>query len=432
MSALTRGFRNVYRNQVRTLIVIIILSLSIAVFLTMIIVDEGVNDEIEDVEMSVGTEILVRPAGTFGGFSVGGRPGGGGGGGMGGEQDYLDEDIIADIKTIDHVDVVEKKLTLMELERRSLITGIETDAPLIASDGSIAPLIEGTDLSNYSSSANVVIISTNFTQDNSVGLGDNITINGTEVKIVGIFASETRFGGRTIFMPILAAQRALELEDKLSEVSVTVDSIDNVDYVYDELREKFDAEEVDIVHPGDENNEVIASLETIADNSAIGAIVALAIGCIIVFFIMMLVTRERRREIGTLKAIGASDGDVLKQFMIEAMTIAVIGAAIGLLIASIGGNAIADAMVGEDEEEDPGTPDWLTEDQARGFKQMQSERLAAEGEDTGEVLSSISYSFSVISIVYAFGAAIVIGSLGILYPAIQASRMRPVEALRDE
>jgi len=429
MSALTRGFRNVYRNQVRTGIVIIILSLSIAVFLTMIIVDEGVNEEIESVETSVGTDIQVRPAGSFGGFSVGKRPGGSG---QESEQDYLDESIIPDIRALDHVDTVDKKLTQMDFEMRALITGIETDAPLAASDGSIAPLIEGTDLSNYSSSARVAIVSHNFTEDNGVGLGDNITINGTEFKIIGIFASETRFGGRTIFMPILAAQRALELEDRLSEVVVTADSIENVDLVYDELRDVFDAEEVDVVHPGEENEDVIASLETIADNSAIGAVVALGIGCIIVFFIMMLVTRERRREIGTLKAIGASDGDVLKQFMIEAMTIAIIGAAIGLLIASVGGNAIADTMVGEDESNNDQTPDWLTEEQTQRFKQMQGERNAAQGDDTNEVLSSISYSFSLVSIVYAFGAAIIIGGLGILYPAVQASRMTPVEALRDE
>ena len=50
MTAVTRGFRNVYRNKVRTLIVMLILSLSIGVFLTMVIVDDGMNEEIEYVE----------------------------------------------------------------------------------------------------------------------------------------------------------------------------------------------------------------------------------------------------------------------------------------------------------------------------------------------------------------------------------------------
>ena len=121
MSALTRGFRNVYRNQVRTLIVIAILSLSIAVFLTMVIVDEGVNQEIEEVEMSVGTEIEVRPAGSYGGFSVGKRPGGGGG--QEGETEYLDEDVVDVIEDIDHVDEVHSTVTQMDFDMRAVITG---------------------------------------------------------------------------------------------------------------------------------------------------------------------------------------------------------------------------------------------------------------------------------------------------------------------
>ena len=78
MAAIIRGIRNVYRNKVRTLIVILILSMSIGVFLTMVIVDEGVEEEIGEVRSNVGTTIEVRPAGSFGGFTVGKRPGGGG------------------------------------------------------------------------------------------------------------------------------------------------------------------------------------------------------------------------------------------------------------------------------------------------------------------------------------------------------------------
>ncbi len=101
-----------YRNKVRTLIVIIILSLSIGVFLTMVIVDEGVNDEIEEVQTNIGTTIEVRPAGSFGGISLKRPPGGGGGKDGGGavddSPDYINNSVATYVESIPHVSSVQR------------------------------------------------------------------------------------------------------------------------------------------------------------------------------------------------------------------------------------------------------------------------------------------------------------------------------------
>ena len=430
MSALTRGFRNVYRNRIRTLIVIIILCMSIAVFLTMLIVDEGVNEGIEEVETSVDSSIVVRPAGSYGGFSMKGmRPGGGGGS----EPEYVSEEVDDFAQTIPHVESTTRTLTFLDTGSFSMVTGLEPEAELRGMDGSLVVLLDGRDLGNYSSDAKVVVVSSDFSEENGVEVGDFIQVNDTELKVAGIFSSETRFGSRSMFIPIDTVQKMYGLEGQVSQLTVNVDSVGNIDPVYDEMRSILDTEELDIVHPGDENEEVVNSLETISDSSELGALVALAVGCGIVFFIMLLVTRERRREIGTLKALGASDGDVLKQFMVEAMTIAILGAALGLVVAAIGGGVIAQAVVGGEAEEDEGggAPDWLNDEQKQRWEERQTEQ-EDDSTDANEVFSSISYGLSMKSVVYAFAAAILIGGLGILYPALKASRMRPVEALRYE
>lgn len=423
-----------YRNKVRTLIVIVILSLSIGIFLTMVIVDEGVNDEIEDVQMNVGTEIEVRPAGSYGGFSFGRRPGGAGGGGGGEEEsdspDYVSDQVATYVETIPHVSSIQRSVQTMDQSAFAMVLGVDPTSEIRLMDGSSGELIEGLTLDFYNETDHVVLISSGWGEENGVTeIGETITLNGTVFEVVGIFSSETKFGGRSIFIPIETAQEVYNLTGNLTQITVSVDNLENVDFVYDFMNDNLDADEVDIVHPSDANDNVITSLESIAESSEVSAVVALGVGCVIIFFIMTLVTRERRKEIGTLKAIGASDVDVLKQFVVETMSIALIGAIIGLLIASIGGNAIANAMVGENND-DGGfrLPEGASEEQQQRFESRSNERTTPES----EALDSISYGLSGSSVFYAFGVAVLMGILGVLYPAIQATRMKPVEALRSE
>jgi putative ABC transport system permease protein len=440
MTALTRGIRNVYRNKVRTLIVIAILSLSIGIFLTMVIVDEGVNDEIEEVQTNVGTTIEVRPAGSYGGFSFGGgRPGGIGGpggsgssGGTTGSTDYVNESVARYVESIPHVSSVSRSLQTMDQDMFAMVLGVDPTPDITLMDGSSGELIGGLTLDYYNSTDRVVLISSQWGEDNGVSdVGDTVTLNGTEFEVIGIFSSETRFGARSIFIPIETAQEVYNLSGSLTQITVSVDSLENVDWTYDFMQSNLDSDEVDIVHPGDANDNVVTSLESIAQSSETSAYVSLGVGCVIIFFIMTLVTRERRREIGTLKAIGASDLDVLKQFMVETMSIALIGALVGLIIASVFGNAIADAMVGEDEQ-DTGfkLPTGVSDEQRQRFDSgpQRQDRTTPET----EALESISYGMSGTSIMYAFAVAVLMGILGVLYPAIHATRMKPVEALRSE
>ncbi len=310
----------------------------------------------------------------------------------------------------------------------ALIHGVDPTPEIVFMDGSSGNLSEGVTLDYYNDSDPVALIGSTWGSENDITeVGDTFMLNGTELEVIGIFESETKFGGYSIFIPIKTAQEVYGLEGNLSQITVTVDNMENVDFVYNFMTDNLDTDEVDIVHPSDANENVIDSLESIAGSSEVSAVVALGVGCIIIFFIMTLITRERRREIGTLKAIGASDFDVLKQFMVETMTIALIGAIVGLLIASIGGNAIANAMVGEDNDDGS--------NQTKGIPGRQQQDGSKANDQTSpgeEALNSISYGLSGESIAYAFGVAVLMGILGVLYPAIHATRMKPVEALRDE
>ena len=65
------------------------------------------------------------------------------------------------------------------------------------------------------------------------------------------------------------------------------------------------------------------------------AVIALLVGGIGIMNIMLVTVTERFREIGIRKALGARDADVLVQFLVESVLLAVLGGAVGMLLASV-------------------------------------------------------------------------------------------------
>ena len=119
------------------------------------------------------------------------------------------------------------------------------------------------------------------------------------------------------------------------------------------------------------------------------AAVSLIVGGIGIMNIMLLSVTERTREIGIRRAVGARAGDVLRQFLVEAVALSVIGGIAGIVLGAIASGVIAQLLR------------WST-------------------------------SLSPTSIVISFAVAAAVGVFFGYYPARQASRLDPIEALRYE
>ena len=117
------------------------------------------------------------------------------------------------------------------------------------------------------------------------------------------------------------------------------------------------------------------------------AAISLLVGGIGVMNIMLVSVTERTREIGIRKAIGARRADVLKQFLVEAILVSVIGGALGVALG-----------------------------------------LGASHFEIAGVQPVVAAS----TVALAFGAAVLCGLFFGTYPAARAARMRPVQALRFE
>jgi putative ABC transport system permease protein len=121
--------------------------------------------------------------------------------------------------------------------------------------------------------------------------------------------------------------------------------------------------------------------------------ISLAVGGIGIMNIMLVSVTERTREIGIRKAVGATGGDILRQFLVEALMVTMAGGAIGVIL----GVTLA---------------------------------TLADGRTILE--QSVRAEVSLVAVVLAFGVSAVIGLFFGIYPAYNASRLNPIEALHHE
>jgi putative ABC transport system permease protein len=116
------------------------------------------------------------------------------------------------------------------------------------------------------------------------------------------------------------------------------------------------------------------------------------VGILMIFGIMFYTVRERTREIGVLKALGFSNADVLRQFMLEGLYFGFLGGLIGIALGAATYSFLGPALL----------------------------------DTEANVTLEISY------LAIGLAAAALVGALGSAYPAWMASRISPMEALRHE
>lgn len=234
-----------------------------------------------------------------------------------------------------------------------------------------------------------------FTAKDRLGVvvGDSVKINGKDYTVVGI-SEETGSSDDddSIMTSIETAQDMLDKEGKVTMIMVKPFDVADAKDIANQINEDYgDAE--DVVAGTDEDVRKFAAQMTgqlSAMTFGLGSI-ASAIAGIVIMNVMFMAVRERRREIGVMKAIGATNRQILLEIIAEAVLISLFGAAIGLLL-SFGSVGILNSFLG-----------------------------------TGG-LAVITPNLAVEAVVFA----VVIGILAGAAPARQAEKLSPVEAIRYE
>jgi putative ABC transport system permease protein len=245
------------------------------------------------------------------------------------------------------------------------------------------------------------------TTASDLGLGSNavgtdISIAGIPFRIIGLLQSKGGTGPLNqddmVLIPLSVMKSQFVSGDSVRSIGVSVASADQMDRVEAEIttllksRHGLGANDTADFSVFDQA-QLLTTVNSITGLLTVLlagiASISLVVGGIGIMNIMLVSVRERTREIGIRKAIGAKSRDILFQFLIEALVLSVLGGLIGIVV-GLGATAVIGALAG-----------W-------------------------------GFVFSPLTLVVALAFSLAVGVIFGVWPARQAARLDPIAALRYE
>jgi len=316
---------------------------------------------------------------------------------------------ITEIEKVEGVDIVSVSAsTILNDELGAVNFG--TPAMIVGSDRKGAAIDEKTFKINFQQGRDLTdddkgkaVVGSDLVKKLNAKVGEKITIKNSEFEVVGITEKTLTTPDTAVSVPMSDAQAIVykSLPDIIKN-SVKENEVVNSITVYvkegydpNEVAKKIEEQVKDISATGPKKfEEQVTSQIAIFSAIIFGvALISLLVGGLSVMNTMTMSISERIREIGVRKAIGASKGKIIKQFLAESAIMSMFGGAIGLFLG------------------------WVFITVANSI-----------GNESGTTLFLLTPRLAVGSIIFAFVLGVVSG----LIPAWRAARMNPVEALRYE
>jgi putative ABC transport system permease protein len=269
-------------------------------------------------------------------------------------------------------------------------------------DAALGRLITSTDVGFGRSVMVLGVIARNRLFPNESPLGKTVRVGTHEFEVIGVQARKGKFGDDNldsrVFVPLPVVTRVLLGGPNTKSVGVQVRSEAEIEPAMDAIEELLRRQHrLPDSYADDFSTEDQASLVKEAQRAtttfrvltfALGGI-ALLVGGIGIMNMMLVSVRERTREIGIRKSVGADPWKVQAQFLIEALVLSVFGGVAGVL-AGIGATRLTGALAG-----------W-------------------------------EVSISLPSLLVSFSVAVGVGLFFGYFPARRAARLDPIAALRYE
>ncbi|MFH1601876.1 MAG: ABC transporter permease [Candidatus Shapirobacteria bacterium] len=233
-------------------------------------------------------------------------------------------------------------------------------------------------------------------------VGESIKLDNKSFRVIGVLQEKDSSAfsnpNKGVYIPVNTAMKILLGQDYVSQILIQVENGELVNQTVNDITSLL-VDQHDIIEGANNDfsvNSAQQALDTVGSVTGLLtallsgiAAISLVVGGIGIMNIMLVTVTERTREIGLLKSIGARDGDILTQFLIEAIVLTLVGGLIGMSL-GIGLSFLISGLI------------------------------------------DIPFVVSLSSILLAVGVSSVVGVVFGYYPAQRAAKLLPIEALRYE
>jgi macrolide transport system ATP-binding/permease protein len=392
--AVRMSMRSLRANIFRTILTLLGIVIGVSSVVAMLAIGSGAQDSILERLSSMGPDLLVvRPS--FSNFR----------GGEGGSVVSLipeDAQAILDLPNVNFaVPEMTASMTVRagNLDTQTTVNGTVPEFP-VARSWRLASgqFLTAGDMRVYAPVAVLgqTVAKTLF-PDGADPLGRYILIKNIPFQVIGILSRKgAGFGGSdqddTVVVPLSTGNLRLFGATNVRSITVQVRDVNGIDITQDQiqalLNERHKRVDTRITNMAEIRETFTATSNTLRILLGTIAAISLVVGGIGVMNIMLVSVTERTREIGIRMATGARTGDILTQFMVEALVVSAIGGLIGIVL----GLGVA------------GVTQYF----------------------------GMPVTFAVTPVILAFSSAFLTGLIFGFWPARNASRLQPAVALASE
>lgn len=298
-------FENLKHRPVRTALSILAIGVEVTMILTLVGVSRSMLTDAARRAEGVGADIMVRPPGTSI-LTLSGAP--------------MPEKMVAYLQQQSHVALAVGTI-VHSLPGLASVTGIDLEKFTRMSGG--FKFLAGRPMKERDE----IIVDRYYARQNNLKVGSTLEMMNRHWRVAGIF-EEGKLA--RVVMPLPILQDLTSNTGKISQVWVKVDARDNVQQVIASLKQKLKDYPIYSI-------EEFTSLFTVNNVPGLRAFIwvvvglSIVVGFLVVFLSMYTAVLERTREIGILKALGASPAYVLNILLRETSLLAAMGSTLGIL-----------------------------------------------------------------------------------------------------
>lgn len=307
-------------------------------------------------------------------------------------EDYLDADDVLAIRSMDYVE------NAVGMFMNQILLGHGKSKVIIGLDPEAFALKPWWEIRGERfSGSETVILPVGMAEELGIGIGDNLSLDNLEREftVVGLLEQTGSQDDQFIYMPLATAQEIFDAPGKVTSIAIQVSDLSRIQDVVKSVEKLSDVQAITM-------NQVLGTAQTLM-NSAKGMIntivaIAVVISALGVMNSILMSVFERTREIGMMKAVGASELDVFVLVWVESIMLTLLGGVTGIVMALLGGKLIEGLV-----------------------------RSLLPFAPAGSLMA-FDWNLIIVSMV----AALTMGLVAGLYPALRASALSPMEAIRSE